>query len=79
MRLADLDGERLLTWRAPETPYTDLLVTRVRAAGAEVEPVGEHNVGIAVEDEISLPLLLWPAGMPSAAVQRLRAGMGTSG
>jgi DNA-binding transcriptional LysR family regulator len=105
-RLAELDGERLLTWSAPGTPYTDLLVTRLRAAGARVEPVqahvtgggeppdltetgavalmpagwpsGERNARVAIEDDISLPLLvLWPSGLPSPAVHRLRAGMGT--
>lgn len=104
VRLAELDGERLLTWSAPGTPYTDLLVTRLRAAGAEVEPVesrvtgggqpqdltetgavalmpagwpaGEHNARVTIEDDISLPLLvLWPAGLPSPAVHRLRAAM----
>jgi DNA-binding transcriptional LysR family regulator len=105
-RLAELDGERLLTWSAPGTPYTDLLVTRLRAAGARVEPVqsritgggdppeltetgavalvpagwpiGERNVRLTIEDDISLPLLvLWLAGMSSPAVERLRAGIGT--
>jgi DNA-binding transcriptional LysR family regulator len=105
-RLAELDGERLLTWSAPGTPYTDLLLTRLRAAGARVEPVqspitgggeppdltdtgavalmpagwpaGERNARMTIEDDISLPLLvLWPAGLPSPAVHRLRAGMGT--
>ena len=33
---------------------------------------------MTIEDDISLPLLvLWPAGLPSPAVHRLRAGMGT--
>jgi DNA-binding transcriptional LysR family regulator len=105
-RLAELDGERLLTWSAPGTPYTDLLVTRLSAAGARVEPVqshitgggetpdltetgtvalvpagwpiGERNARVAIEDDISLPLLvLWPAGLSLPAVQRLRAGVGT--
>ena len=103
VRLADLDGERLLTWSPPGTPYTDLLVTRLRAAGAEVRlvesritggadapeltdtgavalvpagwPAG-RNARVTVADEVSLPLLvLWPAGLPSPAVRRLRAGM----
>ena len=102
--LAQLDGERLLTWSAPGTPYTDMLVDRLVAAGASVEPVqarvlgggrphdlaatgavalapagwptGEDNVRLAVEDAISLPLLvLWPAGLSSPAAQRLRSGM----
>jgi DNA-binding transcriptional LysR family regulator len=102
-RLAELDGERLLTWSAPGTPYTDLLVNRLRAAGARVEPVesrvtgggsleltetgavalapagfptGEHSTRVPIEDDITLPLLvLWPAGLPSPAVRRLRAAM----
>jgi DNA-binding transcriptional LysR family regulator len=106
-RLAELDGERLLTWSAPGTPYTDLLLTRLRAAGARVEPVesritgggdppelteagavalvpagwpiGERNVRLTIEDDISLPLLvLWLAGLSSPAVERLRAGIGTN-
>ena len=104
--LADLDGERLLTWSAPGTPYTDLLVDRLRAAGAEVElvearvtgggelpdlaesgavavvpagwPLTTRNARVAIADDVSVPLLvLWPAGLPSPAVERLRAGMGT--
>jgi DNA-binding transcriptional LysR family regulator len=106
-RLAELDGERLITWSRPGTPYTDLLLTRLEAAGARVEPVqspitgageppdltetgavalmpagwpaGEHNARVEIEDDVSLPLLvLWPAGLPSPAVERLRAGMGTN-
>lgn len=106
VHLADLDGERLLVWSRRGTPYTDLLLDRVAAAGAAVEPVqarvtgaGDHTelaergavaltpvgwpagkgiVELPVEDDISLPLLvLWPAGAPSPAVRRLRAGMTT--
>jgi DNA-binding transcriptional LysR family regulator len=106
-RLAELDGERLLTWSRPGTPYTDLLVDRLAAAGARVEPVqaqvtggtlppdlagagavalvpvgwplGEANVEVPIEDDVSLPLLvLWPAGVPSAAVRRLRERMSTT-
>ena len=104
VRLAQLDGERLLTWSPAGTPYTDLLVTRLAAAGARVEPVEARVTGdptlpelaelgavalapagwratsavvqLAVEDDVSLPLtMLWPAGAPSAAVRRVRAGM----
>jgi DNA-binding transcriptional LysR family regulator len=39
VELAALDGERLLTWSPPGSPYTDLLVELCRSAGAEVEPV----------------------------------------
>lgn len=45
VRLADLDGERLLTWSAPGTPFTDLLLARVAAAGARVEPVEARVTG----------------------------------
>ncbi len=107
VRLAQLDGARLLTWSPPGTPYTDLLIARLAAAGARVEPVesrvtgslglaelAEHGavalvpagwpgregvVQLALEDEVTLPLVvLWPAGSPSPAVRRLRAGMATS-
>ena len=104
VRLADLDGERLLTWSPPGTPYTDLLLHRLSAAGATVQPVQARVTGAAelselveygavalvpagsprggdivqlpVEDDVSLPLLvLWLAGYPSPAVDRIRAGM----
>ena len=41
-------------------------------------PQGEGIVQLEVQDDMSLPLLvLWPAGAPSPAVRRLRAGMTT--
>jgi DNA-binding transcriptional LysR family regulator len=102
--LAELHGERLLTWSAPGTPYTDLLVARLAAAGARVEPVESRVTGsgslpelgelgavavvpagwppregivlLAVRDNLTLPLILmWPAGAPSPAVQRVREAM----
>jgi DNA-binding transcriptional LysR family regulator len=39
VELGALDGERLLTWSPPGSPYTDLLVELCRRAGADVEPV----------------------------------------
>ncbi len=101
--LAELDGERLLTWSPPGTPYNDTLVARLAAAGAQVEPVesritgspylaelarlnaialvpqsehpGDGAVEVALEDEVSLPLLvLWPVGGAAAAVERVRRG-----
>jgi DNA-binding transcriptional LysR family regulator len=107
VRLAQLDGERLLTWSAPGTPFTDLLVDRLAAAGAQVEPVrarvlggeqppelseadavavmpagwptGEQNVRLPIDDEVSLPLLvLWPAGRPPPALERVRQTMATT-
>jgi DNA-binding transcriptional LysR family regulator len=107
VRLAQLDGERLLTWNPPGTAFTDLLVDRLTAAGARVEPVqarivgggqppdlastdaiallpagwpaGEHNLRLPIADEITLPLLLlWPAGLPPPAVERIRGAMSTA-
>lgn len=43
--LAELDGERLLTWSPRGTPYTDLLLARLAAAGAHVEPVESRITG----------------------------------
>jgi DNA-binding transcriptional LysR family regulator len=43
--LAQLDGERLLTWSPPGTPFTDLLVARLAAAGARVELVESRVTG----------------------------------
>jgi DNA-binding transcriptional LysR family regulator len=103
-RLAELDGDRLLVWSPPGTPYTDVLLARVAAGGARVVPVesrvtGTHGLAdleqhgavalvpggwpprpgvrfVALEDDVSLPLLiLWPAGPPPAAVTRLRAAL----
>jgi hypothetical protein len=43
--LRALDGERLLVWSRPGTPYTDLLLARVAAGGARVEPVESRVTG----------------------------------
>ena len=104
VRIGDLDGERLLTWNPPGTPFTDLLLSRLAAGGATVEPVEARVTGMAafsdlaelgavalmpadwprddaivevpLADTVTLPLLvLWPAGAPSAAVERIRSGM----
>jgi len=66
VRLAELDGERLLVWSPPGTPYTDILLARVRAGGAHVEPVesrvtGTH--GLADLDEHGAVALV-PEGWP---------------
>ena len=45
--LGDLDGERLLVWNPPGTPYTDLILDRLRAGGATVEPLESRVVGTA--------------------------------
>jgi hypothetical protein len=43
-------------------------------------PAGEQLVEIAVEEDLTLPLqLLWPAGAPPAAVEKIRAGMALRG
>ncbi len=66
--LAALDGERLLTWNPPGTPYTDLLVTRLAAAGARVEPVQARVTGatelpeLAAERVVALVPEGWPPG-----------------
>jgi DNA-binding transcriptional LysR family regulator len=106
--LAQLDGERLLTWSPRGTAFTDLLLTRLAAAGARVEPVESRVTGstglaelaerdavalmpagwppadgvaqVALADDVTLPLLvLWPTGVPSAAVRRVREGMSRAG
>jgi DNA-binding transcriptional LysR family regulator len=72
--LRDLDGERLLTWSRPGTPYTDLLVALARDAGARVTPV-ETTVTGATE-LFDLPQLQavaivpegWPAGVETRLV-----------
>ncbi|MFI5843087.1 LysR family transcriptional regulator [Catenuloplanes sp. NPDC051500] len=46
--LEELDGERLLTWNAPGTPLTDLIVGRIRAAGADVRPTLSPTSGMAL-------------------------------
>jgi DNA-binding transcriptional LysR family regulator len=102
--LGELDGERLLVWSPPGTPFTDMLIARLAAAGARVEPVESRITGtpsltqlaeeravtvmpqgfpptrgvveLPIRDDVTLPLLvLWPAGAPSAAVERVRAAM----
>lgn len=104
VRLAELDGQRLLVRSPVGTPYTDMLLDRLAAAGAHVEAVEARVTGamafdelattgsvalraadappasgvveVALEDDVSLPLvLLWRAGAPSAAVRRVRAAM----
>ncbi len=65
--LRDLDGHRLLVWSRPGTPYTDLLLARVQAGGAHVEPVesrvtGTHGLADLEErDAVALVPEGWPA------------------
>lgn len=106
--LAELGGERLLTWSPVGTPFTDLLLSRVAAAGALVTPVEARVTGavaltdvpetgavalmpegwpptegvvqVPLADDVLLPLLvLWQAGLPSAAVRRIRERMVSPG
>lgn len=53
VRLAQLDGHRVLTWNRLGTPLTDLLLARLAAAGATVEPVPARITGAAVLDDLS--------------------------
>jgi DNA-binding transcriptional LysR family regulator len=65
-RLADLDGERLLTWSRPGTPYTDLLIARLAAAGARVDLVEARVTGAAGLPELTEvgAVALVPEGWP---------------
>jgi DNA-binding transcriptional LysR family regulator len=69
VRLAELDGERLLTWSPLGTPYTDLLVNRLAAADARVEPVEARVTGDPTLAELTEhdAIALVPAGWPPAA------------
>ncbi|MGL5930437.1 MAG: LysR family transcriptional regulator [Dermatophilaceae bacterium] len=63
---ADLDGERLLTWNAPGTPHTDLLLDRLAQRGARMQPVLSRVAGSAVSlaDLVDLDAVaIAPAGL----------------
>ena len=45
--LRRLDGERLMTWNAPGTPLTDLIVSRLAVAGSSVEIIPTRVWGMA--------------------------------
>jgi DNA-binding transcriptional LysR family regulator len=49
----ELDGERLLTWNPPGTAFTDLLLERLAAAGARVEPVESRITGAGSASELA--------------------------
>jgi DNA-binding transcriptional LysR family regulator len=72
--LAQLDGERLLTWSPRGTAFTDLLLTRLAAAGAQVEPVESRVTGstglaeLADRDAVALMPAGWPPGDDVAQV-----------
>ena len=51
--LSALDGERLLTWSAPETPYSALLVELCARGGAAVTPVESAVTGAAAVTELT--------------------------
>jgi len=106
-RIPDLDGETLLCASPPGTPYTDMLLARLKERGATVTPVEARITGgsalltevvrleaIALEpvgttpppgvvsvplDGFTLPLLvLWPAGLPPPALERVRSHLSVS-
>src|SRR5215204_1148105 len=66
VRLAELDGARLLVWSRRGTPYTDLLLARVAAGGARVHPVqsrvtGTHGLADLQErDAVAIVPVGWP-------------------
>jgi hypothetical protein len=66
VRLADLDGERLLVRSAIGTPFTDLLVSRIAAAGSRVEPVEARVTGATSLDELIATdsVIVRPVGWP---------------
>src|SRR4051812_47897591 len=67
--LTDIDGERLLVWNDAGTPFTDMLLARVRASGAHVDMVQARVTGglgvteLAENDAVAL----MPAGTPTTA------------
>ncbi len=67
VRLAELDGERLLTWSRPGTPYTDLLLARLAAAGAVVTPVRARVTGGGDPPDVAATgaVALVPRGSPT--------------
>lgn len=64
VRLADLDGERLLTWNPVGTPYTDHLISQLAEAGARVEAVVSRVTGGEDPPELEATgaVALLPAG-----------------
>lgn len=73
--LTDLDGERLLVWSPPGTPYTDMLVNRVTASGVRVKPVqapvtgGSDPPALVEARAIALMPAGWPAGKDAVVVE----------
>jgi DNA-binding transcriptional LysR family regulator len=67
--LREIDGERLLTWSPPGTPFTDLLVALCARAGARVIPVESAVTGGPGLPDLA-PLgavALIPEGAPTGA------------
>jgi DNA-binding transcriptional LysR family regulator len=73
--LAAIDGERLMTWSPPGSPYTDLLLERCRRAGADVTPVesavtgGTGLVELAALDSVAIVPAPWPPVAGTARVE----------
>jgi DNA-binding transcriptional LysR family regulator len=67
--LSAIDGERLLTWSPPGTPFTDLLVATCARAGARVVPVESAVTGgVGLPDLAPLgAVALMPEGTPAGA------------
>lgn len=63
---AQLDGHRLLTWNPPGTAFTDLLLARLAAAGAVVEPVTAQVTGGTILTDLIAQhaVALLPTGWP---------------
>jgi hypothetical protein len=64
-----------VTGAAHSSELVALGAVALMPAGA---PAGDGTVTVAIDDDISLPLLvLWPAGIASPALRRVREGMST--
>jgi DNA-binding transcriptional LysR family regulator len=50
--LAQLDGARLLVTNRPGTPFTDLILSRLAAGGASVEPVMARVIGSHLREQL---------------------------
>jgi DNA-binding transcriptional LysR family regulator len=70
--LSELDGEKLQTYNPPGTPFTDLMVDRLRAAGATVEPVEARVLGLPTldpPDAVAIIAVGAPAGDDSVDLE----------
>jgi hypothetical protein len=78
VRLADLDGERLLAWSPPGTAFTDLLLATLAAAGARVTPVEARVTGGAPLAELAETgaVALVAVGMPGTVAVQLADDVG---